>query len=104
MAVKTKLKKNDMVKVLSGKDKGKTGKILKIDREKERVVVEGINVVKKTVKPKSAQEKGGIIEIEAALHISNVALMTKKGEPTRIGFKTEKGKKVRFSKKTGDVL
>jgi len=104
MAVKTKLKKNDMVKVLSGKDKGKTGKILKIDRENGRVIVEGVNIVKKTVKPKSAQEKGGIIEIEAALHISNVALMTKKGDATRAGIKMDGDKKVRFSKKTGETL
>lgn len=104
MAIKTKLKKNDMVKILTGKDKGKTGRIVKIDRDKGRVIVEGLNMVKKTVKPKSAQEKGGIIEVEASLDISNVSIVTKNGGTTRIGIKTEGDKKVRYSKKTGEVL
>lgn len=100
----TKLKKDDMVKVLTGKDKGKTGRILEIDREKGRVVVEGLNMKKKTVRPKSQQEKGGIIEIEGSLHISNVMLVVKNGETTRLGYKIEAGKKVRIAKKTGEAI
>ena len=100
-----KLKKNDTVLIIAGKDKGKTGKIVKVDREKERVVVQGANMVKKTMKKKNPQDKGGIMEIEAAVHISNVAYVTSKCEPTRIGYKfDESGKKVRYAKKTGEVI
>lgn len=100
----TKLKKDDLVKILTGKDKGKTGRILELDREKGRVLVEGCNMKKKTVRPKSQQEKGGIIEIEGSLHISNVMLVTKNGETTRLGYKIEDGKKVRIAKKTGEAI
>lgn len=100
----TKLKKNDLVKIITGKDKGKTGRILEIDRDKNRVLVEGCNMKKKTVRPKNQQEKGGIIEIEGSLHISNVMLVDKKGEATRAGFKFEDGKKVRIAKSTGEAL
>ena len=100
-----KLKKNDNVKVLSGKDKGKSGRILKVDREKERVVVQGVNMVKKTMKKRNQQDQGGIKEIEAPIHVSNVALLLKNGETTRIGMKfDESGKKVRFAKKTGETV
>jgi large subunit ribosomal protein L24 len=101
---KTRIKRNDTVKILAGKDKGKTGKVLKIDRENGRVVVQGLNMVKKTMKKRNQQDRGGIIEIEAPLHISNVALVTKDGSTSRIGYKFEDGKKVRFAKKTGEVL
>ncbi|MFA6680993.1 MAG: 50S ribosomal protein L24 [Sphaerochaeta sp.] len=100
-----KLKKNDTVKILAGKDKGKTGKIVKVDREKERVVVQGANMVKKTMKKKNPQDKGGIMEIEAPIHVSNLAFVTVKGVATRIGYKfDENGNKVRFAKKTGEVI
>ena len=100
-----KLKKNDNVKVLTGKDKGKTGQILKINHVTQRVVVQGVNMVKKTMKKRSQQDQGGIKEIEAPIHISNVALLLKNGETTRVGFKLEEnGKKVRFAKKTGEVI
>ncbi|NCB00679.1 MAG: 50S ribosomal protein L24 [Spirochaetia bacterium] len=100
-----KLKKNDNVKVLTGKDKGKTGQILKIDQLNQRVVIQGVNMVKKTMKKKSQQDQGGIKEIEAPIHVSNVALLLKNGETSRIGFKVEEnGTKVRFAKKTGDVI
>lgn len=100
-----KLKKNDTVKIIAGKDKGKSGKIVKVDRESERVVVQGANMVKKTMKKKNAQDKGGIMEIEAPIHVSNVAFVTSKGETTRIGYKfDESGKKVRYAKKTGEVI
>jgi len=101
---KVKLKKNDTVKILAGKDKGKTGKILSINAKSGRVYVQGLNMVKKAVRQKSQQEKGGIIEVEAPLHISNVAALTKSGEITRIGYKIENGKKVRIAKKTGEEL
>jgi large subunit ribosomal protein L24 len=101
---KTRIKRNDTVKILAGKDKGKTGKVLKIDRENGRVVVQGLNMVKKTMKKRNQQDRGGIIEVEAPLHISNVALVTKDGSTSRIGYKFEDGKKVRFAKKTGEVL
>ncbi len=100
-----KLKKNDNVKVLVGKDSGKSGRILKIDHEKERVVVQSVNMVKKTMKKKSQQDQGGIKEIEAPIHVSNVAYLLKNGDTTRIGIKfNEKGEKVRFAKKTGEVI
>lgn len=102
--INTKLKKNDLVKILTGKDKGKTGRILVIDREKGRVVVEGCNMKKKTVRPKNNQEKGGIIEIEGSLDISNVMVMAKNGETTRLGYRFEKEAKVRFAKKSGEVI
>ena len=102
--VKTKLKRDDTVKILTGKDKGKTGKVLRIDRSNGRVYIQGLNMVKKAVRPKSQQEKGGIIEVEAPVALSNVAAVTKNGEVTRIGYKVEKGKKIRIAKKTGEEL
>jgi len=102
--IKTKLKKDDTVKVLSGKERGKTGRILKIDTVKGRVLVQGLNLVKKAVRKKSQQDKGGIIEIEAPIHISNVSLVTKSGQTTRIGYKFEDGKKVRIARKTGEEI
>lgn len=100
-----KLKKNDTVLIIAGKDKGKSGKIVKVDRENERVVVQGANMVKKTMKKKNPQDKGGIMEIEAPIHVSNVALVVKNGETSRIGYKIdENGNKVRYAKKTGEVL
>ncbi len=102
--MKTKIKKDDTVKVLTGKEKGKTGRILKVDRVAGRVIVQGLNMVKKAAKKKSQQDKGGIIEIEAPLHISNVAMTTKGGQVTRLGYKFENGKKIRIARKTGEVL
>jgi large subunit ribosomal protein L24 len=101
---KCKLKKEDTVKILTGKEVGKTGRILKIDREKGRVLVEGLNLVKKAIKPKSQTEKGGIKEIEAPFHISNVMIMCKKCGVTRVGFEFKNNKKVRICRKCGDVL
>ncbi len=99
-----RLKKNDNVVVISGKEKGKTGRILKIDHKKERVVVQGLNMVKKAMRKRSQQDKGGIIEIEAPIHVSNVALLSK-GERTKVGYKfNDKNEKVRYAKKTGEVL
>ena len=86
---KFKLKKEDTVEIITGKDKGKRGRILKILRDKDRVVVDGANIVKKAKKPKSQRDRGGIIEIPAAIHYSNVAIICKKCGPTRIGYKIE---------------
>ncbi len=102
--IKTRLKKDDTVKVLTGKEKGKTGRILRVDRVNGRVLVHGLNLVKKAVRKKSQQDKGGIIEIEAPIHISNVALVTKNGQVTKVGYKFQDGKKVRIARKTGEVI
>ena len=98
-----RLKKNDTVKIIAGKDKGLTGKIVKVDTQNERVYVQGANMVKKAQKKRDNTEKGGIIEVEAPIHVSNVALVSK-GQTSRVGYKVENGKKVRYAKKTGEVL
>ena len=98
-----RLKKDDTVKIIAGKDKGRTGKIVKVDPVKERVIVQGANMVKKTMKKQNAQDKGGIVEVEAPIHVSNVALVSK-GSVSKIGYKMKNGKKVRYAKKTGEVL
>ncbi|MDR0708376.1 MAG: 50S ribosomal protein L24 [Treponema sp.] len=101
---KFKLKKEDTVEIMTGKDKGKRGRILKIVRDKDRVVVEGLNIVKKARKRRNQQDRGGIIELEAPLHISNVQIICKKCGPTRIGIKIEEDKKIRVCKKCGEAL
>ena len=98
-----RLKKDDTVKIIAGKDKGLTGKIVKVDPVKERVIVQGANMVKKTMKKQNAQDKGGIVEVEAPIHVSNVALVSK-GSVSKVGYKMENGNKVRYAKKTGEVL
>ena len=90
-AHKFKLKKEDTVEIIAGKDKGKRGRILKILRDKDRLVVEGANMVKKTKKRRNQQDRGGIVEIEAALHSSNVMIVCKKCGPTRLGYKIDGG-------------
>lgn len=101
---KFKLKKEDTVQIIAGKDKGKRGRILQILRDKDRVVVEGANIVKKAMKRKSQQDRGGIVELEAPIHISNVMIVCKKCGPTRIGYKLEGETKVRVCKKCGEAL
>lgn len=99
------VKKGDKVMVLTGKDKGKSGVILTAFPKKDRVLVEGINIVKKHVKPNQLNPQGGIVSQEAAIHVSNVMLIDPAtGEPTRVGYKMEDGKKVRVSKKSGKVI
>jgi large subunit ribosomal protein L24 len=97
--VKYKIKKNDQVQIMAGKDRGKSGRILRIDRDRGRVVIEGLNMVKKAVRPRGQNQKGGISSVEAALAISNVQILCKKCGPTRIGLRMEKDQKVRFCKK-----
>jgi len=101
---KFKLKKEDTVEVITGKDKGKRGRVLKIQRDADRVVVEGINLVKKAKKKRKQNDRGGIIEIEAALHASNLMIVCKKCGPTRVGYKLDGDKKARVCKKCGEVL
>ena len=101
-----RLKKDDTVKIIAGKDKGVVGKIIKVDTENERVYVQGANMVSKTMKKRNQQDKGGISKIEAPIHVSNVAIVTsKKGETSKLGYKKDaNGNKVRYAKKTGEVI
>jgi large subunit ribosomal protein L24 len=102
--IKYKLRKEDLVQVIAGKDKGKQGKILKIDREKGRVIVAGVNMIKKAMKKKKQNDRGGIAEIESALHISNVLIVCKKCGPVKIGYKIDGDSKKRVCRKCGEVL
>ncbi|WP_163328416.1 50S ribosomal protein L24 [Desulfurobacterium thermolithotrophum] len=102
---KFKIKAGDKVIVIAGKDKGKVGKVLKVLPEEERVIVEGVRIVKKHLRPSQKYPEGGIIEKEAPIHISNVMLICPKtGKPTRVGIKFENGKKVRYAKRSGAVI
>lgn len=99
------VKTGDKVKVLAGKDKGKEGVIIKAFPKKDRVIVEGVNVVKKHTKPSNTNPSGGIVEKEAPIHVSNVMLIDPStNQPTRVGYKVVDGKKVRVSKKTGEII
>ncbi len=102
--VKYKIKKNDQVQIMAGKDRGKSGRVLRVDRDRGRVVVEGLNMVKKSIRPRGQNQKGGITSVEAALAISNIQILCKKCGPTRIGLRLDKGEKVRFCKKCGGEL
>lgn len=103
MQKKLHIKKGDTVVVIAGESKGKQGKILSIDREKGRAIVEAVNMVKKHSKPNAKSPQGGIIEKEASVNISNLMVVFN-GKSTRIGRKTENGKTIRFSKKSGEVI
>ncbi|CAM4080149.1 MULTISPECIES: 50S ribosomal protein L24 [Mesobacillus] len=99
------VKKGDKVMVISGKDKGKTGIILEAYPKQSRVLVEGINIVKKHAKPSQVNPQGGILNQEAPIHVSNVMPVDpKSGKPTRVGYTVENGKKVRVAKQSGEVL
>ena len=107
-----KIKKGDTVKVISGKNLGKEGKVLKVYPKLDKVIVEGVNIIKKHAKPTQSNPDGGIMEFEAPFHVSNVMIVEKKTGTTRVGYKTitetvkkvEKTRKVRYSKKSGEVL
>ncbi len=104
-APKIKIKRNDKVEVIAGKDKGKQGRVLRILAEKNRVLVEGVMMVKKHVKPNPQKNiKGGIAEQEATIHVSNVMLLDGDGNKTRTGSRIEGDRKVRFSKLSGNVI
>ena len=105
MAAKFKIKKGDRVIVTAGRDKGKTGDVLKINTKNSRVLVQGVNMVKRHQRP-SQTVQGGIVEMEAAIHISNLAHIDPKDQkPTRVGFKILEGeRKVRFAKRSAEVI
>ena len=94
----------DNVVVLTGKDKGRTGKVLKVLPTENRVVVQGVNMVQRHTRPTQADPQGGIKNKEASLHLSNVAIADSNGKATRVGFRVDGDKKVRFAKTTGDVI
>ncbi|MFM2123860.1 MAG: ribosomal protein [Acidobacteriota bacterium] len=100
-----KIKKEDVVKVIAGKDKGKTGRVLEVNRETGRVLVEGVNLVKRHTRPNPQRQiQGGIAESERTIHVSNVMLTTSNGQVTRLGTKVEGGQRVRVARKTGEVI
>jgi large subunit ribosomal protein L24 len=99
------VKKGDKVIVISGKDRGKTGTILEAYPKKERVLVEGVNMIKKHAKPSQENPQGGILNLEAPIHVSNVMPVDPKtGNPTRVGYEVRDGKKVRIAKTSGEAL
>ena len=99
-----KIKKGDRVVVLTGKDKGRQGAVLRVLPKEDRVVVEGLNMVQRHTRPTQMDPQGGIKNKEAAIHISNVAIVDSNGKPTRVGFRVEGDKKVRVAKTTGEVI
>lgn len=101
---KLKIKTGDTVKVIAGEHKGSEGKVTKIFHAKNRAIVENVNMISKHVKPSAQNPQGGIVKKEASIHISNLSLLTSKGETTRVGYKMEGDKKVRFSKKSNEVI
>jgi large subunit ribosomal protein L24 len=103
--IKLKIKTGDIVRVIAGDHKGSEGKVLKVDREKNKAIVEGVNMVSKHTKPSAKSPQGGIVKKEAAIQISNISLIDPKTkETTRVGIRIEGDKKVRFSKKSNQVL
>ncbi len=103
--IKLHIKKGDMVYVLAGEDRGNTGRVLSVDREKQRAIVEGVNIVTKATKPTAQYPQGGLIKKEAPIHISNLSLIDpKSGKPTRIALKRVDGKCVRIAKKSGQEI
>ena len=106
-----KIRKDDHVRIIAGKDKGRTGRVLRIDPGKQKVYVEGANIIKRHTRPRTlrdtqrAQELGGIVEKEGPIHVSNVVLVDPAdNKPTRIGVRREGGKRERYSKRTGKVI
>ena len=106
MSVKLHIKKGDMVQVIAGDNKGKQGKVLKVEVSKQRAIVEGVNICKKAAKPNAQNPQGGIIEKEAPIHVSNLMVLDpKSGKPTKVGRKADaKGKLVRYAKKSGEEI
>jgi large subunit ribosomal protein L24 len=106
-----RIRRDDMVKVISGKDRGKTGRVLRTEPARERVYVEGMNIQKRHERPRTlrdtqrAQELGGVIEVEGPIHVSNVMLLDpKSGDPTRVGVKRDGGRRVRVAKRSGTEI
>ena len=99
-----KIKKGDRVVVLTGKDKGRQGAVSKVFPKESRVLVDGLNMVQRHTRPSQGDPQGGIKNKEAAIHVSNVAVVDSAGKPTRVGFRMEGDKKVRFAKSNGEVI
>ncbi|CEN36651.1 50S ribosomal protein L24 [Capnocytophaga canimorsus] len=103
--MKLKIKTGDTVRVIAGEHKGAEGKVLRVDREKNKAIVEGVNLVSKHTKPSAQNPQGGIVKKEAFIHISNISLIdAKTGKTTRVGYEIRDGKKVRISKKSNEVI
>jgi len=103
--MKLKIKTGDTVRIIAGDHKGSEGKVVMVDREKNKAIVEGTNMVSKHEKPSAQNPQGGIVKKEAPIHISNLSLIdTKSGEATRVGYELRDGKKVRVSKKSNEVI
>ena len=107
---KLKIRSDDHVKVTAGKDRGKTGSVLRVEPKKERLFVEGLNMIKRHTRPhqvagaQSEQQMGGVIEREGSIHVSNVMLLDAKGQPTRVRIERENGKPLRVAKRTGQRI
>ncbi|WP_415191917.1 50S ribosomal protein L24 [Psychroserpens sp.] len=101
---KFKIKSGDTVRVIAGDHKGTEGNVIKVLKDKNKAIIEGVNMVKKHTKPSAQSPQGGIVEKEAPMHLSNLSLLTSKGETTRVGYKMEGDKKVRFSTKSNEVI
>jgi large subunit ribosomal protein L24 len=106
-----RIRRDDTVRVIAGKDRGRSGRVLRVDPKHERVYVEGVNMIKRHMRPRTlrdtqrAQELGGIIEKEGPIHVSNVMLVDPdSGEPTRLGIRREEGKRIRMAKKSGKEI
>ena len=99
-----KIKKGDRVVVLTGRDKGRQGEVTRVFPKEERLIVQGLNLVKRHTRPTQGDPQGGIRTKEAPIHVSNVAYVDRDGQPTRVGFRTEGDKKVRYAKKSGEVI
>src|SRR4051795_5385687 len=106
-----RIRRDDTVRVIAGKDRGRTGRVKSVDRQKQRVYVEGVNIVKRHIKPRTlrdtqrAQELGGIVEMEGPVHVSNVMLIDPQyGEPSRVAVKREGGRRIRVAKKSGKEI
>ncbi|MFL2598321.1 MAG: 50S ribosomal protein L24 [Flavobacteriaceae bacterium TMED208] len=104
MATKIKINKGDTVRIIAGSQKGTEGSVLSINKANNKAIVEGVNLVKKHNKPNAQNPQGGITEKEAPIDISNLSLLTSDGKTTRVGYRMEDGSKVRFAKKTDEVI
>lgn len=103
--MKLRIKTGDTVRIIAGDHKGTEGKVVQVDREKNKAIVEGANMVSKHEKPSAKNPQGGIVKKEAPIHISNLALIdSKSGETTRVGYEVRDGKKVRYAKKSNEVI
>ncbi|KPM31428.1 50S ribosomal protein L24 [Croceitalea dokdonensis DOKDO 023] len=102
--IKLKIKTGDTVKIIAGDHKGTEGKVMRVDLNKNKAIVEGANMVSKHEKPSAKNPQGGIVKKEAPIHISNLALIDANGDTTRVGYELRDGKKVRVSKKSGEIV